>query len=75
VRVVAAIVQDPGDEKAGQDEEQFDAVGPVVGYAHDGALYLTVGWYGANEVEQQNQQNGEAPDAIQHGQVSAEVGQ
>ena len=38
VRVVVGVVEDAGDEEAGQDEEQLDAVGPVVGHADDGAF-------------------------------------
>ena len=38
VRLVVGVVEDAGDEEAGQDEEQLDAVGPVVGHADDGAF-------------------------------------
>ena len=54
VRLVAGVVENAGDEEAGQDEEELDAVGPIVGHADDGALD-PVGWQGrADEVEQQD---------------------
>ena len=38
VRLVVGVVEDASDQEAGQDEEQLNAVGPVVGHADDGAL-------------------------------------
>ena len=37
-RLIVGVVEDAGDEEAGQDEEQLNAVGPVVGHADDGAF-------------------------------------
>ena len=74
VRLVAGVVENAGDEEAGQDEEQLDAVGPVVGHADDGALDPVGRQHVADEVEQQDHQDGQAPHPVQHRQVSTQVG-
>ena len=38
VRLVVGVVEDASDQEAGQDEEQLNAVGPIVGHADDGAF-------------------------------------
>ena len=58
VRLVAGVIEDAGDEEAGQDEEQVDAVGPVIGHADDGALDPVGRQRVADEVEQQDHQDG-----------------
>jgi len=73
VRLVAGVVENAGDEEAGQDEEEFDAVGPIVGHADDGALDPVGRRHVAYEVKQQDHQDGQAPHPVEHRHVSAQV--
>jgi hypothetical protein len=58
VRLVSGVVEDAGDEEAGQNEEQLDPVRPVITHTDDGALDPVGGHRVADEVEQQDQENG-----------------
>ena len=73
-RLVAGVVEDASDEEAGQDEEQLDAIGPVVGHADDGAFDPVARRHVADEVEQHDHQDGQATHPVQHRQVSTQVG-
>ena len=75
MRLVTGVVEDAGDEEAGQDEEQVDAVGPVARHEDDGALDPVGRQHVADEVDQQDHQDGQAPHPVEHRQVSMQVGQ
>ena len=55
--MVACIVENTGDQEAGQHEKQLDAIGSVIGHADHGP-FEQVGWrHGADEVEDQNHES------------------
>src|SRR5215472_8666575 len=73
VRLVARVVEDAGDEKTGQDEEQIDTEESVLGDADDGALDPIAGQHLADEVEHQDHQDGQAPDPVERRQVPTQA--
>jgi hypothetical protein len=74
VRLVMGVVEDAGDEEAGQDKEQLDAVRPVARHEDDGALDPVGRQHVADEVDQQDHQDGQAPHSVEHRQVTMQVG-
>ena len=73
MRLVTGVVKNAGDKEAGQDEEQVDAVAPVACYQDDGALDPVSRQHIANEVDQQDHEDGQAPHPVQRWQVSTVV--
>ena len=74
VRFVMGIVENARDQETGQDEEQLNAVGPVIGHADDGAFDPVARRHIGDEVEQQDHQDRQAPHPVQYPQVSTQVG-
>ena len=68
------VVEDSSNEEAGQDKEQFNSVGPVLGHFDDGAFDPVARRHIGDEVEQQDHQDSEAPHPVQHRQVSTLIG-
>ena len=73
IRLVAGVIQNARDQEAGQDEEQFDAVGSIIGDADDGPLDRIGRFHIAEEVKQQHHQDCEAAYAVEHRQVAMQV--
>lgn len=64
MRLVMGVLKNAGDEKARQNEEQFYAVGPIVGHADDDALDPVRRQGIGDKVKQQDHQDDQAAHTV-----------